>query len=126
MMAVRYPSLQVSGPKRVTPESANAGDALPSGFVDTVPQACRQGAPCPPAHVLNVAYTNTGNPAASPPLKPDGYLRVARAQLGQPDPIAFTKWLNGGWNGQGLGGADSPVTRSGAAPRPPAHGANVR
>jgi len=110
--ATRYPILQVAGPKPVTPGSANAGDALPSGFVDEVPQACREGKPCRPAYFLYVTYTNTGNPAASPPLKPDGYLRVARAQLGQPDPIAFTKWLNNGWAGQGLGGADSPVTSS--------------
>jgi hypothetical protein len=110
--AMRYPILQVAGPKPVMPGSANAGDALPSGFVDTVPQACRQGRPCPAVHILYVSYTNTGNPAATPPLKPDGYLRVARTQLGLPDPIAFAKWLNGGWTGQGLGGADSPVTSS--------------
>ena len=87
----------------MTPGSPNAGDALPSRFVDTVRQACRPGVPCPPAHMLYVTYTNTGNPAADPPLMPDGYLRVARAQLGQPDPIPFTKWLNGGLDRSGIG-----------------------
>ena len=108
----RHPVLQVAGPKPVTPGSANAGDALPSGFVDTARRTCKAGEPCPPLHYLYVTYTNTGNPAATPPLLPDGYLRVARAQLGQPDPLVFTKWHNSSWSGQGLGGDDSPVTSS--------------
>jgi len=111
--AARYAVLQVEGPQPTAPGSPNAGDALPSGFVDTVPQSCPPGTtPCPPLYNLYVTYTNTGNPAANPPLLPDGYLRVARAQLGQPDPLVFTKWLDDGWNGQGLGGEDSPVTSS--------------
>jgi len=111
-MAVRYPILQVAGPKPVAPGSANAGNALPSGFADAVRHVCLREEPCPPDWFLYVTYTNTGNPAASPPLLPDGYLRVARAQLGGSEPIAFTKWYNGSWSGQGLGGNDSPVTNS--------------
>src|SRR5262249_31592587 len=104
----RYAILQVAGSQPTTPDAPNAGNALPSAFVDTVPRPCRAGHRCPPAHFLYVLYSDVGNP----PTRPDGYLRVARAELGQPDPIPFFKWSSGGWNGEGLGGPDSPVTAS--------------
>src|SRR5262249_14992823 len=55
------------------------GNALPSAFVDTVPRPCREGHHCPLTHFLYVLYTNAGNLTT----KPDGYVRVARAELGQ-------------------------------------------
>jgi hypothetical protein len=105
----RYPILQVAGPKPIAPGAPNMGDALPSAFVDSVPRHCRERHDClPPAHFLYVLYTDAGDSTT----KPDGFLRVARAELGQPDPIGFTKWYQGGWNGEGLGSPDSPVTTS--------------
>ena len=72
------------------------GDAIPTAFIDDVASG----------GFLYVVYENTGASA----LQPDGYLRVARAPLGNAGPLAFTKWHQGGWSQPGVGGLDGAVT----------------
>jgi len=106
----RYPVLQVPGTIPSMPPStgswSNMGDALPSGFIDKVPFAGKFGFPFCPGYFLYALYTDTGTQTT----QPDGYLRVARAQLGGEDPLSFYKWNNGSWSGAGIGGPDSKVT----------------
>jgi hypothetical protein len=92
----RYAILQVPGAKPTTTPVPPEGDAIPTAFIDDVA----------PGHFLYVVYENTGAAA----IQPDGFLRVARAQLGQTGPLAFTKWHQGGWSQPGLGGLDSAIT----------------
>jgi hypothetical protein len=94
--ADRYAVLQVAGSKPSTVPAPVEGDAIPSAFVDDVAAG----------NMLYVVYQNTGAAA----IQPDGYLRVARASLGQSGKLAFTKWYQGSWSQPGIGGLDSPMT----------------
>jgi hypothetical protein len=94
--AERYAVLQVPGAKPSTTPAPVEGDAIPSAFVDDVASG----------NLLYVVYQNTGAAA----IQPDGYLRVARAPLGQPGELQFAKWHQGSWSEAGIGGMDSPIT----------------
>jgi hypothetical protein len=94
--ADRYAVLQVPGSKPAATPAPAEGDAIPSAFID-------DGAA---GNMLYVVYQNAGAAA----LSPDGYLRVARAPLGQSGKLAFTKWYQGSWSQPGIGGLDSPIT----------------
>ena len=94
--AERYAVLQVPGAKPAATPAPAEGDAIPSAFVDDVAAG----------NMLYVVYQNTGAAA----IAPDGYLRVARAPLGQSGNLAFTKWYQGSWSQPGIGGLDSPIT----------------
>lgn len=94
--ADRYAVLQVPGPKPSATPAPAQGDAIPSAFVDDVA----------PGNFLYVVYQNAG--AAS--IAPDGYLRVARVQLGQSGELALSKWYQGSFSQPGIGGLDSPIT----------------
>ncbi|MGD0837604.1 MAG: hypothetical protein ABSB49_13260 [Polyangia bacterium] len=94
--ADRYAVLQVPGPKPSATPAPAEGDAIPSAFVDDIA----------PGSFLYVVYQSSG--AAT--IQPDGYLRVARAQLGQSSQLALSKWYQGGFSQPGIGGLDSPIT----------------
>ncbi len=93
--ADRYPILKRVEPEPNTPENPPVaiGNAIPSAIVATDNNL---------DSFLYVVYS-------SPGPNNDGMLRVARAQLGGAEPIAFSKWYNGGFTEPGIGGRDSAV-----------------
>jgi len=94
--ADRYAILQVPGAKPTATPAPPEGDAIPTAFVDDVASG----------HYLYVVYENQG----ASTIQPDGYLRVARTQLGASGPLAFSKWNQGQWTEPGIGGLDSAMT----------------
>jgi hypothetical protein len=106
----RRPILKMPVPQPKTPPTSPIymGNALPSAFVD---EANPKG-----EHYIYVIYLFVGQLAGG--YLGDGYLRVARAKLDddelkldRPDRwVTFTKWYNGAFSQQGIGGLDSGVT----------------
>jgi len=94
--ASRFPVLSPPNPQPSTPSIAALGNALPSGFVDTLD-------PAGPYLYVVYVYNAGGLTPAS-----DGRLRVARAKLGSTSPT-FTKWYQGAFSQPGIGGLDSGV-----------------
>ena len=94
----RYPILQSSDQQPTVPHPA-MGNAIPSGFVDKSVDG---------NYYLYVSYDYH----EATLQQGDGLIRVARAKLGQPGPLTFTKWYNGSFSQPGIGGLDSGVTPS--------------
>jgi hypothetical protein len=94
----RYPVLKRAEPEPSTPENPQIaiGNAIPSAIVTTDANL---------NSFLYVVYSTPG-PGA------DGMLRIARAQLGGNEPLAFSKWYNGGFTEPGIGGRDSAALPS--------------
>jgi len=95
----RYAIVQVAG-SRPSVTLGGAGDASPSAFVDDVA----------PGNFLYVVYQNLGAVTAAALTSNDGFLRIARAKLGQTGPLTFGKWDHGTWSQPGIGGTDSAIT----------------
>ncbi len=91
----RYPVLKLSVPEPTTAEQPPVpmGDALPSAYVD--------------GRYLYVSYSDVRRGT-------DGVVRVARAQLGAPGQLSFSKWYNGSFSQPGMMGQDSGVLPQGA------------
>lgn len=94
--ANRYPVLTPPNPQPSTSTTIALGNAIPSGFVDTLD-------PAGPYLYVVYVYNAGGLTPAS-----DGRLRVARAKLGSTAPT-FTKWYQGTFSQPGIGGLDSGV-----------------
>jgi hypothetical protein len=94
----RRPVLKIKTPEPTTAPPPGTsyparGDAIPSAFIDTTPQG---------EHYIYASYLFFGATA-------DGYLRMARAKLGERR-LDFEKWYKGSFSRPGIAGLDSGVT----------------
>jgi hypothetical protein len=107
----RYAGVTLPGTRPTTNLDKFDGDSLPSAFVDDMDPSGE--------YYVYVPYTFTG----SPTTKPDAFIHMARARLGDKSGhrvegrLQFQKWYvdscgNGGWTQPGLGGLESPVMTS--------------
>ncbi len=92
--ASRYPVIQPPTPLSQWNTGKSIGTGTASGFIDKSADG---------NYYLYATYAAFG-------FTVDGKVHLARAQLGQPDPLSFQKWYNGSFSQPGINGLETGPT----------------